>query len=269
MRARTFIAAACLLVMGLSTNASAQNTPDDRNNLTPRLRPDLHSVTVWSYSEVGAKLAKRDRRQLTYNKKGELAREVQFTKAGKRLFSTRYRYGAAHRLARRSIHMPGKKTNTWRYRYKLDPKGRVSEVRVHVPAQHKWLRWSRIHDSNGDIRVLEYDRGTRYDKNEYRRGSRNYDAQGRLRSRCSAGGWCTMLWYDKHGNVAGQRDQNRDTHNHRSFRNTYDAKGRLSESKRDGRLLRFTYNARNDISSVTTSVRGRVYSKRTYSYRYR
>lgn len=260
---------ALLLAAGTPDLAWAQRTPDDGNALTPRLRPDLRSVTVTGYAQRGSKLVQLDRRKLTYNKKGELVREDQFNAKGRRLFTTRYRYDGASRLLQRSMHVPGKKTDVRHYRYQLDAKGRISQVRVHVPAHHKWLRWSYIHDDNGDTRVLEYDRGTRHDKNEYQRGSKQYDAKGRLTRRCNTGGWCTMLWYDAQGNVAGQRDQNRRTHNHRSFSNTYDSKGRLLTAKRDAQLLRFSYNGRQDVTSITTSVRGSVQSKRTYTYRYR
>lgn len=226
-------------------------------------------MTVTGYGQRGSKLVQQDRRKLTYNQKGELVREDHFNAKGRRLFTTRYRYEGASRLLQRSMHVPGKKTDVRYYRYQLDTKGRISEVRIHVPSQQKWLRWSYIHDDNGNVRVLEYDRGTRTDKNEYQRGSKQYDARGRLTRRCNTGGWCTMLWYDAQGNVAGQRDQHGRRHNHRSFSNTYDAQGRLMTSQRDGRLLRFSHNARRDVTTITTSVRGSVYSKRTYAYRYR
>ena len=244
--------------------------PGDRHLLTPTLRPNLVSVTEERYSSISSKpLVKRGGQVIHYNRLGEVSRREQRDKRGRPMDVATYRYDKHHRLIHRTI-KSAKRTTTRRYRYTLDSKQRVSEVRVTVPWRHKELRHVYIYDAGGKLRIREHDRGTgkSLDKNEYYRGSRSYDAQGRRVSRCS-NALCVRTWYDAKGNLAGQRDQSKDTHYHRSFKNTYDAAGRLQTAKRDARVLHYSYNARGDVSAIAETIRGRRMGKRVYTYRYR
>lgn len=96
-----------------------------------------------------------------------------------------------------------------------------------------------------------------------------FDKTGKLLSRCSTGGVCSLYEYDARGTVRRVRLQMRGRHHYRRYLNEYDANGRLVRQKVGGEERRYRYNPRGELVEVTSRLAGELQSKSVRIYRYR
>ena len=252
-------AAAPLLVSPRTTPAAATG------------RPVIQTVTILHYHYKNGRFKKRYRQVKTYNPRGKILVDRYTKPSGRWSLQWRYTYNRKNELVR-MVYRERKRRRrlTRRYRYKYDQKGRVAERIMSAPEMKSEFRDVYTYDAAGGYRVLEY-RKYLPTGNEYRSGSRAYNAAGKMTRHCSPNS-CAMNEYDRRGNLRRVRHQLRSRggrHFYRVYTNKYNAAGRLIQVTVGGSKRTYTYNKHGHKILELYTMGGKPYTKKVFTYTYR